>query len=93
MASSARVLSLIAVTCLVAGGLVLVPQPEAASASLACQAHAIKIDGGVNTVGHSHVTGSHYVYVISGNVWTWYADNYEGLNGNSPNTYYGKIAC
>lgn len=93
MTSSARVLSFIAATGLVAGGLTLAPQPEAASANMACHAMAIKINGSMNASGHAHVTGSHYVHGISGNVWTWYADNYGGSDGNTFDTYYGQIAC
>ncbi len=66
---------------------------SSASASLACSATRVKINGSYWSSGHSHVTGSHYVHSISGNVWTWFSDNYGGRDGNTADTYYGKIAC
>lgn len=81
-----------AIVCvLAAGGVVTSPSP--ASASLACSATRIKINGQYIASGHAHLTGNHYVYSISGNIWTWYSDNYGGRDGDSNDSYYGKIAC
>lgn len=80
------------------GGLLL--SPQAAHASLACDATRIVINdgpGGENATyanGHEHNTGNHYVRRVYPNrVWEWWADNNGGFDGDTADTLYGRIQC
>lgn len=44
-------------------------------------------------LGHSHNTGKHYIRSISNSVYEWWADNDGGQDGDSPDTFYGRIYC
>jgi hypothetical protein len=99
MTTLSKALTGLTATGLVAGGLVLVPQPDVAHASLACTSTAIAINAGTgaepksSAKGHAHVTGSHYVGSISGGYWYWYADNNGGVNGDTWDSFYGSLKC
>ncbi|MFE5332436.1 hypothetical protein ACFRCG_39240 [Embleya sp. NPDC056575] len=45
-------------------------------------------------MGHSHNTGNHYLGGIDSNlVWSWWADNNGGNDGDTWDTHYGYRQC
>jgi hypothetical protein len=97
MSTKTKFLSLLGTGALVAAS-VVVPS-TAATAGTACSGTSIRINVGAGgespswATGHAHQTGRHYVGVISGNLWYWYADNDGGSNGDTTDTYYGLRSC
>ncbi len=70
-----------------------------AQASMSCTYSRIVINSGSGAepssfaYGHSHRTGNHYIKSSAGGRWEYWADNNGGLDGDTPDTFYGVVQC
>ncbi|ACZ88080.1 hypothetical protein [Streptosporangium roseum] len=88
-----------------AGAMVVTGGATAAHADARCNWSWTTINDGAGAEGpgvargHSHKTGNHYVADMFYNpdsrkyLWSWYADNNGGNDGDTKDTWFGSIAC
>ena len=73
--------------------------PGAAHASKPCNYDTIVINDGGGAekpsivYGHKHRTGNHYIKSHEDGVWEYWADNNGGFDGDTEDTFYGKVQC
>ncbi len=96
-----KIAATVATGLLVAAG-VVVPS-SAATASTACSGSSITInkpagaEAPSTASGHNHATGNHYIRsttISAGKViYTWWADNSGGSDGDTWDTFYSTKTC